>query len=294
MTYDEFALFRQNSDEAALPWRGEPPVERLCVDVGAGQRLSALRWGVAPPELVLLHGGAQNAHTWDTVALAMGRPLLAPDLPGHGHSGWRDDRDYWPVRNAEAVAEAMRALVPTPVPVVGMSLGGLTAIRLAAAAPELVTSLVVVDVTPGVTMEKSAPIVSFVQGPESFASFEELLERTMAHNPTRTESSLRRGILHNARPRADGRWVWRYDRLRPPGAELDFGHLWDDLGGVQVPILLLIGDDSGVVAAEDVEEFRRRRPGTRVERVARAGHSIQGDQPVRLAELITEFTAPRS
>ena len=124
----------------------------MSVDVGAGQRVSALRWGDGPPELVLLHGGAQNAHTWDTVALALDRPLLSPDLPGHGHSDWRDDRDYWPVRSAEAVAEAMRALLPAPVPVVGMSLGGLTAIRLAATAPELVTSLVVVDVTPGVTI----------------------------------------------------------------------------------------------------------------------------------------------
>ncbi len=35
---------------------------------------------------MLLHGGAQNAHTWDTVALALGRPLVAIDLPGHGHS----------------------------------------------------------------------------------------------------------------------------------------------------------------------------------------------------------------
>jgi pimeloyl-ACP methyl ester carboxylesterase len=294
MTYDEFALFRQNSDEAALPWRGDPTVERVSVDVGAGQRVSALRWGDGPPELVLLHGGAQNAHTWDTVALALDRPLLALDLPGHGHSDWRDDRDYWPVRNAEAVAEAMRALVPAPVPVVGMSLGGLTAIRLAATAPELVTSLVVVDVTPGVTMAKSAPIVDFVQGPESFGSFEELLERTIAHNSSRSEISLRRGILHNARPQADGRWVWRYDRLRPPGAELDFGHLWKDLGDVQAPILLLIGADSGVVAADDVEEFLRRRPETRVERVAGAGHSIQGDQPVLMTELLTEFLAPPS
>ena len=131
-----------------------------------------------------------------------------------------------------------------------------------------------------------------MQGPESFGSFEELLERTIAHNPGRSESSLRRGLLHNARPQADGRWVWRYDRLRPPGAELDFGHLWEDLGDVQAPILLLIGADSGVVAADDVEEFLRRRPETRVERVAGAGHSIQGDRPVLLAELLTEFLAP--
>jgi pimeloyl-ACP methyl ester carboxylesterase len=172
-----------------------------------------------------------------------------------------------------------------------MSLGGLTAVRLAATTPELVSSLVVVDVSPGVDMVKSAPIANFVQGPESFASFEELLDRTVQHNPTRSVSSLRRGLLHNARPLPDGRWIWRYDRLRPPGNQLDFGYLWEDLERVPVPVMLVIGTDSGVVDAADIEEFRRRRPGTRVEFVEGAGHSIQGDQPVRLAGLIDDFTA---
>ena len=68
------------------------------VDISDGYALSALRWGSEPPELVLLHGGAQNAHTWDTVALALDRPLVAIDLPGHGHSAHRDDHVYWPRR----------------------------------------------------------------------------------------------------------------------------------------------------------------------------------------------------
>jgi pimeloyl-ACP methyl ester carboxylesterase len=289
MTYDEFSLLRQNTDEAGLPWHGQPAVERVSVNVGGDQRVSALRWGKGTPQLVLLHGGAQNAHTWDTVALALGVPLLAIDLPGHGHSDWREDRDYWPLRNAEAVAAVMRELVPAGAPVVGMSLGGLTAIRLAAVSPELVVSLVVVDVTPGVDMVKSAPIVDFVQGPESFADFDELLGRTVQHNPTRSVSSLRRGLLHNARPREDGRWVWRYDRLRPPGDSLDFGYLWEDLERIEAPIMLVLGADSGVVVAEDVAEFTKRQQATKVVTVPGAGHSIQGDQPLRLAELITEF-----
>ena len=286
--YDEFSLFRQNAEEVGLPWRGQPVIERVSVEVAAGQRVSALRWGTGQPQLVLLHGGAQNAHTWDTVALALHVPLLAIDLPGHGHSDWREDRDYWPTRNAEAVDAVMRALVPAGASVVGMSLGGLTAIRLAATTPELVVSLVVVDVTPGVDLVKSAPIVNFVQGPESFASFDQLLERTVQHNPTRSVSSLRRGLLHNARPQEDGRWVWRYDRLRPPGDILDFGYLWDDLERVQAPIMLVQGEDSGVVVAEDIAQFLLRQPSARIETVPNAGHSIQGDQPLRLAELIAE------
>src|SRR5207237_7590003 len=104
--YDEFGLFRENAEEFAIPWRGPPAVRREFVDAGDGRRVSALVWGDTEPELVLVHGGAQNAHTWDTVALALDRPLVAVDLPGHGHSDWRDDRGYWPVNNANDVATA--------------------------------------------------------------------------------------------------------------------------------------------------------------------------------------------
>jgi pimeloyl-ACP methyl ester carboxylesterase len=287
--YDEFGLLAENAADAGLPWQDPPPVHRQFVDVAAGQRVSAIVWGEGDPEAVLLHGGAQNAHTWDTVALALGRPLVAVDLPGHGRSSWRTDRDYWPVRNAEAVAAAVGALAPKARAVVGMSLGGLTAIRLAATHPALVRRLVVVDVTPGVTAEKSAPISAFVQGPETFGSFDELLERTVRFNPSRSVSSLRRGLLHNACPLPDGRWAWRYDRLRPPGGALDFAVLWDDMAGVRVPVMLVCGSASGVVSDDDRAQFRRMQPAARLETVDGAGHSVQGDRPVELAALIAEF-----
>ena len=101
-TYDEFGLFHQNAEEFGIELHDPPVVERVSVDVGGGAQISALRWGRAAPELVLLHGGAQNAHTWDTVALALDRPLVAIDLPGHGHSSHRDDHVYWPADNAVA------------------------------------------------------------------------------------------------------------------------------------------------------------------------------------------------
>ena len=215
--------------------------------------------------------------------------VIAMDLPGHGRSDWRPDRDYWPVRNAEAVAGAVGALAGRAAAVVGMSLGGLTAIRLAATRPDLVRRLVVVDVTPGVTAEKSAPIAEFVQGPETFGSFDEVLERTVTYNPSRSVSSLRRGVLHNARELPDGRWAWRYDRLRPPGDRLDFADLWGDLAAVTAPVMLVCGSASGVVSDEDRAEFRRRQPSARLETVDGAGHSIQGDRPVELSALIDDF-----
>ena len=85
-TYDEFSYFHENLNEWDIdPY--VPNVRRFFVTVDGLRQLSGLRWGNGDPELTLLHGGAQNAHTYDTVALALSRhSLLALDLPGHGHS----------------------------------------------------------------------------------------------------------------------------------------------------------------------------------------------------------------
>jgi pimeloyl-ACP methyl ester carboxylesterase len=183
-------------------------VRRAFADVepaAGGRRLSALVWQDQDPELVLLHGGSQNAHTWDTVAMALDRPLVAIDLPGHGHSdgpGDRPEGQLDPHGNAVDVAAAIRQLAPGAQAVIGMSLGGLTAIALAAEAPDLVRKLVLVDVLPGIKAQRAQHITDFVAGPASFASLDELLERTARFNPARSRSSLRRGILHNVDHRA--------------------------------------------------------------------------------------------
>jgi len=310
VSYDEFSFFHENAEEFGIPWDGPPTVRRTAVPVADDQRVSALVWGDGDPELVLVHGGAQNAHTWDTVALALDRPLVAVDLPGHGHSDWREDRRYGPVENGEALATVVEQLAPNAAAVVGMSLGGLSAAVLAARHPELVRKLVLVDVTPGVDHGKAKAVIDFVRGPEWFADFDEILGRTIEHNPTRSESSLRRGVLHNAMELPDGRWTWRYDRrfaegdaastadgaaahATAPGAggSIDFAGLWDELARVEAPILLCRGSLSPVVDDADVEELLRRQPSARVEVVEGAGHSIQGDQPVELARLLNEFAA---
>lgn len=289
--YDEFGLLHENAEEAGISF--DPlPVRRVAVD-DAG--ISAIRWGDddADAEIVLLHGGAQNAHTWDTVALALQRPLVAIDLPGHGRSAWRDDHDYRPTANAPAVAAAVEALAPKARLVVGMSLGGLTAAALAGTRPDLVRRLLLVDVTPGVNKEKAADIIAFVSGPETFESFDEILDRTVAFNPTRSVSSLRRGVLHNAHQLPDGTWSWRYDRMRESPIEgedaaEELDRLWDVLSdrAATGPLLLARGATSPVVDNADVAELVRRRPDAEVVVVDRAGHSIQGDRPLALASLV--------
>lgn len=292
--YDEFGFLHENAAEVGLPFdlARPPAVRRVSVEVPSGARLSALVWGDRPAELVLVHGGGQNAHTWDTVALALGRPLVALDLPGHGHSDWRDDKAYRPQDMADDLAAAIEALAPEATTLVGMSLGGLTALAARAAHPELSDRLAMVDVTPGVSAAKAEPIVSFLQGPETFADFDEILQRTIAHNPTRSVASLRRGVLHNAHELPDGTWAWRYDLPVPArltDLEVRFGDLWDAVSALDCPLLVVAGGRSGVVDEADRAEVVRRHPGADIVTVPDAGHSVQGDQPLVLADLLTRF-----
>jgi pimeloyl-ACP methyl ester carboxylesterase len=302
IAYDEFGLFHENASEYGLDLPSPPSVRRTSVELVGGRRVSALVWGHGEPELVLVHGTAQNAHTWDTVALALDRPVVAVDLAGHGHSGWRDDATYTPELLAADVAAVVEELAPQASGVVGMSLGGLTSVVLAARWPHLVRRLVVVDVTPGTNRDKAKAIIDFVNGPQDFPDFESLLSRTIEHNPTRSVSSLRRGVLHNARQLDDGTWRWRYDRRGRaqlpdgdgvPAAAADPGRLWDDVAAVACPMVLARGGISPVVDDADVAELLRRRPGTEVVVIDGAGHSIQGDRPVELAALVERFVFRR-
>jgi pimeloyl-ACP methyl ester carboxylesterase len=291
--YDEFSLFHENIDEWNLDV-GLPVVQRFYVAVDGLRQVSGLRWGESEPELVLVHGGAQNAHTFDTTALALARPLLAMDLPGHGHSDPGPAGNSAIASHARDLERALEQLASRPLPLVGMSLGGLASILMASERPDLVERLVLIDITPGVNADKARHITSFVNGPATFESFDELLARTVEHNPTRSVSSLRRGILHNAIARADGTWVWRHQRHSnshieaPPTAEL-----WDRLGSLSVPVDLVRGMAKGsVVDDEDEAELLSRNPRASVTHVRGAGHSIQGDQPVLLAQIIERTCFP--
>ncbi len=299
VAYDEFSLFHENAAEFGLRYDGPPTVRRVEVRLDDGRQASALVWGDSPPELVLIHGGAQNAHTWDTVALALDRPLVAVDLPGHGHSDGGRNGSLDLRANAEDVATVVKVLAPDARAIVGMSLGGMTALALADAHPELVRAVTLVDITPGVTDAKAAAITAFIDGPESFADFDELLARTIEHNPTRSVSSLRRGILHNAVQREDGTWVWRYARFRagdavtapePSSPPLEPSDLWEVVSQLDVPLLLVRGmRPQSVVDDADEAELLRRRPDAQIAHVADAGHSVQGDAPVELARLLDRF-----
>ena len=296
---DEFGLLDENAEQigATGPL---PSVARIESDP-----ISALLWGDDSPQIVFLHGGGQNAHTWDTVILGLGVPALAIDLPGHGRSAWREDGDYGPKLNAETLRPLIREWAPGARLVVGMSLGGLTALRLASTEPALVPQLVLVDVTPSSPDKHEAMTkaqmgaVALVQGNRSFPSFEAMLDVTVEASPTRDRKSLRRGVFHNSKRLDDGTWTWRYDsfRKRNEGSESDklpesFSGLWDDVPSITMPTTLVRGANSFFVNDEDAAEFAKNAPGfQRTIVVEGAGHSVQGDQPAALVDILRGILA---
>jgi pimeloyl-ACP methyl ester carboxylesterase len=295
-THDEFAFLADEAREFGIV-AGDPHVRRVTTPIGAtSDVISAIVWGDGPAQLALLHGGGLNAHTWDAFALAFDRPLVAPELPGHGDSSWRSDADYGAETNAAAIAPVLERLAPAAEAIVGQSLGGLTAIALAASHPQLVRRLVIVDVSPGLKIEGGNQVRDFLAGPDSFETRDEIVERALSFGFGPSRDALVRGVLHNTRQRDDGRFIFKHHlaNLRATGHEsappvTDLTGLWPALEGAAVPVLL-VRATHGFLTDAVADEFAQRVPRSRTV-VIDSGHNVQDEAPVALADAIGTFLA---
>jgi pimeloyl-ACP methyl ester carboxylesterase len=264
-----------------------------------GRSISAIVWGDAPAEAVLLHGGAQNAHTWDTVALAMPRPLIAVDLPGHGRSDWRDDGNYSVATMADDVAATIRALAPAATTLIGIGLGAPVGLLAADRLGPSIARLVLIDSASGVrtaaTPDAPAPSqaaerVAAFTAHHHFATLDEMIERTLAYSPGRVSRAVRRGVQHNAKQQGDGSWSWRWDPRQRGERDYAFGQTAAALARFAGPILLVRGELSDIVTDDLASAFAAVHPDTQLITMTGAGHAVQGDRPVELAQVLLAFT----
>lgn len=293
---EDLALLRRAADRAGV----EVPEFVAPVDHQAvlnGTRIHWLDWGTKGKlPIVLLHGGGLNAHTWDLVALALRRDhhVIAPDLRGHGDSEWSPTLDYRLETHAADVEALVRHLALKDYVLVGMSLGGLTAIQYAGDHAAELAGLVIIDIGPEYRPEGVKKVRDFLAAPAEYDSVDDYVAVAKAFNPLRDEVLLRRSLRHNLRQTHSGKWVWKWDPRPRANVDLEAmvrrnARLWASVERITCPALVVRGGNSEIFFDSDAEQLARRLPSARWVSVPDAGHTVQGDNPAGLVASLRPF-----
>ena len=262
-----------------------------------GMNFHYLDWGTAgKPPFVLLHGGAQTAHSWDDFAPVVRNDyhVYALDQRGHGDSDWAADGDYHRTTHCKDVAAFVSSVDIGPHLLVGLSMGGINSITYTARYPERVRALIIVDVGPEIETKGRENIQDFVAGVDELDSFEAFVERAHKFNPRRSLDNLRQRLSHNLKQQPNGKWTWKFDQIRRrDGAQSGMNpeELWQDVRKIQCPTLIVRGGESDILSPQAAERLQAAIPNSRLSVVAGAGHSVMGDNPDGFAQAVQEFLA---
>lgn len=245
---------------------GHPAHRSSFVDL-AGSRRHVVEWGErGAPLIILQHGMCDHARSWDRVAerLARDRHVLAPDLRGHGDSDWSHSGAYALPDYVSDLAGIVEALDVAAFDLLGHSLGGHIALRFAAAFPEKVRTLAVIEGVelPIVREQRQEPVpyprrlrqwiemrrTGRDRSPRYYATVDQAQARMAEQHPGMETEIVahvtRQGLISEA-----GKGLrWKYDdacRQRAPddahGLDLD-----DVLDGIACPTLLAYGAASWI------------------------------------------------
>ncbi len=260
-----------------------------------GMRLHYLDWGNPDkPKMLLLHGGAQSAHSWDFFSLAMRDHLhiVALDQRGHGDSDWSDAGDYDTPFHVADIDAFTNAIGYDQFILMGLSMGGRNAYSFAAEHPKKVERLIVVDVGPDTKAEGQAYIREVLEGTETFESFDWLVERVKRFNPRRPENQIRGSLINNLKQLEDGTWTWKHDRRRgirrDGGGEMNEA-AWGALAAVQAPTLVVRGAESYILSEQTANKMMATVANSQLVEVPNAGHLVQGDNPVAFEKVVRDF-----
>jgi pimeloyl-ACP methyl ester carboxylesterase len=226
-------------------------------------------WGEAGagPALLLIHGLSASSRWWDrnVPGLAERFHIYAIDLVGFGASRGRPRRPFMLAEAAELVAAWMAQVGLTRAEVVGHSMGGCVALDLAAAHPELVAHLVLVDAAilpPGTPLWRSAAgLVRYTPA------------MPLPFLPTLARDALRAGPLT----------ILRASR------QIHLADLRPRLSQVQAPTLVVWGERDTVVPPAVGKEIAAALPHAQLRTIPGAGHNAMWDKPDDFNALVTGF-----
>ena len=247
-------------------------------------------WGGDGPPLVMLHGLSGHARTWDHTAAALSDRyrVLALDQRGHGDSDWAPQ--YGIGLMAADLLAFMDALQLREVTLMGLSMGGLVSFVFAAAHPERVRRLMVLDIGPEIAPVGARNVSSAMAASDVFATEDEAFAQARAANPRPADETLRHRVRHNLRSLPDGTLTFKYDKAfrSQPGAwlELTADQLWAAWRSVRCPVLLVRGEDSPVLAAETAQRMLAENPNVSFASIPDCGHSITLDSPQGLLDAL--------
>ena len=260
-----------------------------------GMKFHYLEWGDASkPLIVMLHGGSQQAHSWDFVSLPLSENyhILALDQRGHGDSAWASDGDYSTEGHQTDIDAFVSDLGLNGFHLIGHSMGGRNSYVWASRNSEKLSSLTIVDTGPEAQHRGRNRIQNFRELPDELDSFEDFASRVQEYTGRTREQTLG-ALKYSIREREDGKWTWKYDKLlRTPGhqtPQLSTEQLWEAVAKISCPTLVVRGGDSDIFANETMEKMSEVIPNCSTVTVPNAGHLVAGDNPTDFLAAVSNF-----
>ena len=255
-------------------------------------RLHYVVWGDGDkPPLILIHGGQDHGRNWDFVAerLLDRYTIYAPDLRGHGDSGWAIGGMYSIPEFTLDVATLVDK-IEGPLTIIGHSLGGAIALQYAGTVPERVHRLVSIEGW-GPPLQEHRPAHKRMQdwikemrgielrNPRRYETLEDATRRMLEANPFLTPEMARHLTEHGAKRNEDGTYTWKFDnyvRIRSP-YEFNLDDAMVIWSQISSPTLLVKGAESWAVDPEKTgrADVIRNRESVIIEK---AGHWVHHDR----------------
>ena len=234
---------------------------------------------VAP--LLCLHGFTRTGRDFDELArsLAGRRRVICPDLVGRGRSSRLADPKGYVMRNyLKHVVQLLDALKVKKIALLGVSMGGLVAMGLAAHPGITVEELVIVDVGPQVPGVALDLLSLYLADEHVFANVDALMAHVKRYcsacNLT-DDTALRHFAHRGARRLPDGRYTLSYDpAIRVPFADdlRNMGKLWPIYDAITARTLVIRGAKSHVLPAAVAAAMQRRGPRAALTTLPGVGH----------------------